>query len=102
MVAGSTDNTAFGTKMKPDTYTLAENAPGFESKVVLVRNDETQTCPYEKGRTCGSSCPMFIIEWDTVKRAIGDLDGSIIGQIKSIPIKVHIGCASISINLSNE
>lgn len=83
--------------MKQDVFVLQENEPGHIS---LRRNEELQMCPHANPMVaCGSHCPMFAVEWATMFLQKEEED--IIGQIKTIPTKVHIGCSSVVIAISN-
>lgn len=84
--------------MKPDIFVLQENENGCVS---LKRNTELQMCPYSNPTvTCGSHCPLFLVEWNHV--LLQPKEEGVIGQIKSLPVKAHIGCSSVVISISNE
>ena len=84
--------------MKPDVFMLVENESG---SVSLKRNNETQMCPYANPMvTCGSHCPLFLVEWGPM--LLQQKEEGIIGQFKTQPVKVHIGCSSVVIPISNE
>lgn len=83
--------------MKPEAFTLQENEEGC---VTLKRNAELQMCPHASPMvSCGSHCPMFMVEWVAVEFR---REEGILAQIKNVPAKVHIGCSSVVIHISNE